>query len=118
MLEEDFNELILYIVELKEQYHIKIDEQSQRINDQMMIIDELCSQVRELGSRVRSLTAKIENKSEFCVCNYENHSFKKYGGSETSYSDRSRLNEMVDGNVEKQRWQEDLDEYDGELMEI
>jgi hypothetical protein len=104
MLEDDFNDLVDYVVEIKNQYHQKIDEQSQRINDQMMIIDELCCQMRELGARVRTLTTRMENKSEFCVCNYENHSVKS---SEKNY--RINVNQM--GRWEngsqlesKQRW--------------
>lgn len=82
---EEFTELIYYISELKHQYSSKIDEQTIKINDQSNVIEELLWQVRELSDKLRQMNQKVvdvekllhenrrKSEEKFCVCRYENH---------------------------------------------
>lgn len=96
--ELEFEELLYYVVELKDKLNTKLDAQTVKINhqgtiinQQGQIVDELCWQLRELSEKVRDLRA--ENRSlrervdQFCpncagchcgVTTYENHIVDKY----------------------------------------
>ncbi|XP_055586790.1 uncharacterized protein LOC129739385 isoform X2 [Uranotaenia lowii] len=98
MSREEFEELLYYVVELKDKLNAKLDEQCGKINQQGSIInqhgqivDELCWQLRELSEKVRDV--RLENrklkeqlgqlcpKCRNCHCDsevYENHVADKY----------------------------------------
>lgn len=65
--EMEFEELLYYVVELKDKLNAKLDAQTAKINNQGTIInqqgqivDELCWQLRELSEKVREL--RVENR--------------------------------------------------------
>ncbi|XP_058821262.1 uncharacterized protein LOC131683362 [Topomyia yanbarensis] len=98
MSREEFEELLYYVVELKDKLNAKLDEQCAKINhqgtiinQQGQIVDELCWQLRELSEKVREL--RVENrrlterlgrfcpKCTGCRCDsdtYANHLADKY----------------------------------------
>lgn len=95
---DEFEELLFYVVELKDKLNAKLDEQCAKINQQAtivnqqgQIIDELCWQLRELSEKTRVL--KGENRalrervdrfgSGHCQCQedagtYQNHVADRY----------------------------------------
>ncbi|XP_001867527.2 uncharacterized protein LOC6051036 [Culex quinquefasciatus] len=96
---DEFEELLFYVVELKDKLNAKLDEQCAKINQQAaivnqqgQIIDELCWQLRELSEKTRELRA--ENRvlrgrvdafgSGHCQCQegdagtYQNHVVERY----------------------------------------
>lgn len=96
--ELEFEELLYYVVELKDKLNTKLDAQTVKINhqgtiinQQGQIVDELCWQLRELSEKVRDLRAENrrlrERVDQFCpncagchcgVSTYENHIVDKY----------------------------------------
>lgn len=96
--ELEFEELLYYVVELKDKLNTKLDAQTVKINhqgtiinQQGQIVDELCWQLRELSEKVRDLRAENrrlrERVDQFCpncagchcgVTTYENHIVDKY----------------------------------------
>lgn len=96
--ELEFEELLYYVVELKDKLNTKLDAQTAKINQQGTIInqqgqivDELCWQLRELSEKVRDLRAENrrlrERVDQFCpncagchcgVSTYENHIVDQY----------------------------------------
>ncbi|XP_058444085.1 uncharacterized protein LOC131425856 [Malaya genurostris] len=98
MSREEFEELLYYVVELKDKLNAKLDEQCAKINhqgsiinQQGQIVDELCWQLRELSEKVRELRAEnrrlTERLGRFCPkcsgcrCDadtYANHLADKY----------------------------------------
>lgn len=96
--ELEFEELLYYVVELKDKLNTKLDAQTVKINhqgtiinQQGQIVDELCWQLRELSEKVRDLRAENrrlrERMDQFCpnctgchcgVTTYENHIVDKY----------------------------------------
>ncbi|KXJ80473.1 hypothetical protein RP20_CCG024899 [Aedes albopictus] len=65
--EMEFEELLFYVVELKDKLNAKLDGQTAKINHQSTIInqqgqivDELCWQLRELSEKMREL--RVENR--------------------------------------------------------
>ncbi|XP_062550946.1 uncharacterized protein LOC134215862 [Armigeres subalbatus] len=65
--EMEFEELLFYVVELKDKLNAKLDAQTAKINNQGTIInqqgqivDELCWQLRELSEKMREL--RVENR--------------------------------------------------------
>uniref|UniRef100_A0A1Q3FAF9 Uncharacterized protein n=1 Tax=Culex tarsalis TaxID=7177 RepID=A0A1Q3FAF9_CULTA len=96
---DEFEELLFYVVELKDKLNAKLDEQCAKINQQAtivnqqgQIIDELCWQLRELSEKTREL--RTENRalrervdafgSGHCQCQegeggtYQNHVVERY----------------------------------------
>lgn len=96
--ELEFEELLYYVVELKDKLNTKLDAQTVKINhqgsiinQQGQIVDELCWQLRELSEKVRDLRAENhrlrERVDQLCpncagchcgVTTYENHIVDKY----------------------------------------
>lgn len=96
--ELEFEELLFYVVELKDKLNTKLDAQTVKINhqgtiinQQGQIVDELCWQLRELSEKVRDQRAENrrlrERVDQFCpncagcqcgVSTYENHIVDKY----------------------------------------
>lgn len=65
--EMEFEELLFYVVELKDKLNAKLDAQTAKINhqgsiinQQGQIVDELCWQLRELSEKMREL--RVENR--------------------------------------------------------
>lgn len=96
--ELEFEELLFYVVELKDKLNHKLDAQTVKINhqgtiinQQGQIVDELCWQLRELSEKARDLRAENrrlrERVDQFCpncagchcgITTYENHIVDKY----------------------------------------
>lgn len=77
MSDSEFDELILYISNMKRSFNRKLDDhlfiiqqQNNKIDEQCQIIDELGWQLRDLRDAVRQLSAK---QNAQCACHYENH---------------------------------------------
>lgn len=88
---EEFEELLFYVVELKDKLNAKLDEQCAKINQQAgvvlqqgQVIDELCWQLRELSEKTREL--RSENRTlrdrlerlEGDAGTYQNHVAERY----------------------------------------
>lgn len=100
MSREEFNELILYISDLKQHFNRKLDDQTVRINQQNLIIDELCWQLREMSAKVRNLnTNLVKTNKQFCNCVYENYfpMKNKHGDSGSSGSLNKNFNSSSSG---------------------
>ncbi|XP_055526161.1 uncharacterized protein LOC129718940 [Wyeomyia smithii] len=98
MSRDEFEELLYYVVELKNKLNAKLDEQCAKlnhqgsiINQQGQIVDELCWQLRELSEKTRELRAEnrrlTERLDRFCpkctgcrceASTYENHLAERY----------------------------------------
>ncbi|XP_053698075.1 uncharacterized protein LOC128745106 [Sabethes cyaneus] len=98
MSRDEFEELLYYVVELKDKLNAKLDEQCAKINhqgsiinQQGQIVDELCWQLRELSEKTRELRAEnrrlTERLDRFCPrctgcrcesSTYENHLAERY----------------------------------------
>ncbi|XP_055615866.1 uncharacterized protein LOC129761985 [Toxorhynchites rutilus septentrionalis] len=98
MSRAEFEELLFYVVELKDKLNHKLDEQCAKINhqgsiinQQGQIVDELCWQLRELSEKVRELRAENRRMKERldrfcpkcsgCCCDsstYQNHVVEQY----------------------------------------
>lgn len=73
--EDEYNEMILYVSELRRKFNSKLDDQlflieqqrnrieyqQQQIDDQRIIIEELAWQIRDLRDSVRQCSEKIDN---------------------------------------------------------
>lgn len=88
---DEFEELLFYVVELKDKLNAKLDEQCAKFNQQAavvlqqgQIIDELCWQLRELSEKTREL--RTENRTlldrvkrlEGDAGTYQNHVAERY----------------------------------------
>lgn len=67
LIEEEFDELLLYVAGLKKTFGRKLDDhlfiiqqQNQRLDDQARLIDELAWQIRDLRASVRSVGDKLK----------------------------------------------------------
>lgn len=87
----EFEELLFYVVELKDKLNAKLDEQCAKINQQAaivlqqgQIIDELCWQLRELSEKTRELRTENQtlrsrvDRLEGDAGTYQNHVAERY----------------------------------------
>lgn len=88
---DEFEELLFYVVELKDKLNAKLDEQCAKINQQAaivlqqgQIIDELCWQLRELSEKTRELRTENQtlrtrvDRLEVDAGTYQNHVAERY----------------------------------------
>lgn len=88
---DEFEELLFYVVELKDKLNAKLDEQCAKINQQAaivlqqgQIIDELCWQLRELSEKTRELRTENQtlrnrvDRLEGDAGTYQNHVAERY----------------------------------------
>lgn len=113
MSRAEFEELLFYVVELKDKLNHKLDEQCAKINhqgsiinQQGQIVDELCWQLRELSEKVRELRAENRRmrerldrfcpKCSGCCCDsstYQNHVVEQYNELTTELESGGRKSE-------------------------
>lgn len=87
LIQDEFDELVLYVAGLKKTFGRKLDDhlfiiqqQNQRLDDQTRLIDELAWQIRDLRASVRSVNDKLKSVQSqgqgTCQCDSDNYAIE------------------------------------------
>lgn len=123
-IQEEFDELVVYVAGLKKTFNRKLDDhlfiiqqQNQRLDDQNRLIDELAWQVRDLRSSVRQVSDKLKERERSanakCDCAYAN--CKVDGGvvnKKLVISSGERFSTVVIPEEDEEEEEDDDDNYE------